>query len=1108
MDINKVINRKGEEVDLDYNKILNRLTNLINMEPKLNISPHFITIKTIEGIYDKIHTYELDELSSKICGSLITVNPDYSKLASRIEINNLHKETSECFIETLYNANSYFDSNNENIILIDPKLIKFAEIYKNEINSNIDYSRDYNFEYFGILTLKKAYLLKHINKNRNIIIERPQHLYMRVALGIHLCYVDNSGRLNDKYSFDEVIKTYDLLSNGYYSHATPTLFNAGTLRSSLASCFLLNMKDNLENIYDVLKETAMISKWSGGIGVCSTNVRAKGSLIKGTNGISDGLVPMLKVFNDSACYVNQGGGKRKGSTAVYLEPWHADINEFLDLKKPIGDEMLRARDLFLALWIPDIFMDRLIESIEQNKNVLWSLMCPSECPLLTSTYGEEFTSNYIKYEKEKKYKRQVNIQDLWRHIMEIQQEAGMPYIMYKDHVNRKCNQNNQGIIQSSNLCVHGDTLILTRLGYYKIKDLINMDIDLWNGEEWSKSSIKKTNINQKLLEVNTSDGGSLKCTYYHKFHIFKDNKIIIKEAQSLTIGDTIIKYNFPVVHGNEVGNIKNPYTHGYYCGNGITQYDENNNIEYMFIDINNMNNNLLDRLAYTKYCEYQNKVRIILNNDLPNKYEVPINGTLENKLEWLAGYIDSIGILYTDDEHNSYIQLISNNFILYKIKLLANTLGLNPILDNNILLLDEYDTYNLFNTLNIQTLLFDKVSSKPCRNNKEITIKSIEKIDGFYDTYCFNEPKKNRGIFNGILTGNCAEINIYTDEYQTGVCNLASITLPKYIKYENNEPYFDYDKLYEVVREVTFNLNKVIDNNYYPTEKGKYSDYLNKPIGIGVSGLADVFILFKCSYTSNKAKELNKKIFETIYYSSINASIDLSIKFSKTYKNFNTSMLAKGILQPDLWNIIPSFDKWNWDLLRNKVIKHGCYNSLNIALMPTASTASILGTSENFEPITSNMYVRRVLSGTFQIVNKYLVQDLIKLNIWNDTLKQKIIANDGSVQGIDEIPRHIQEIYKTAYEYKLKDLIDMDRDRGAYVCHSCSSNRFIEKVTTNKLTSLHIYAYKQGLKTSSYYIRIKTRADAIKFNVDYNINKEINDKKNNIEQEECNMCSA
>lgn len=1087
-DINKVINRRGEEVDLDYNKILNRLTNLINMEPKLNISPHRITIKTIEGIYNKIHTYELDELSSKICGSLITTNPDYSKLASRIEISNLHKETSECFLQTVYNANSYKNKNNEYIVLLNQKLIKFVEYYKEQINECINYSRDYNFEYFGILTLKKSYLLKNINENRNIILERPQHLYMRVAIGIHLCYTNDEGKLNDPYDIHDVLNTYDLLSQGYYSHATPTLFNAGTNTPSLSSCFLLNIDDNLNHIYKTLSDTAKISKWSGGIGICSTNIRSKGSLINGTNGVADGLVPMLKVFNDSACYVNQGGGKRKGSTAIYIEPWHSDISEFLDLKKPIGDEMLRARDLFLALWIPDIFMMRLNKSISTGQNIYWSLFCPNECPLLAQTYGEEFTKCYIEYENKKKYRKQISIQDLWRHILEIQMESGMPYIMYKDHVNRKCNENNLGIIKSSNLCVHGDTLVLTDQGYEKIEDLAGMHVNIWNDGEFSESLVAQTGENQELLKITTTDGCELQCTYYHKFKIISgsQNKYTKEiEAQDLKIGDALIKCNFPTINGDSNNDMLYPYTNGLYSG-------EKN-----------------------------------INQD---KFDVPhTNSSLQCKLQWLAGYMDTNGII-CENENAICIQItcIHKEFLM-KVKLLCNTLGTNPRIMDPIksdlyncktiwkLLFNTSDTYYLYNNLQLPTkrLIFN--SNKPSKDIcKFIKIQSIEKVEGLYNTFCFNEPIKHQGIFNGIITGNCTEITIYTDTDNIGVCNLASITLPKYIEYdEQNKPYFNYEKLFDVVKIATYNLNKVIDNNYYPVPEGKFSDKMNRPIGIGVSGLADVFIILRYAYTSPEAKDLNKKIFETMYYASIDASIDLSIKLNTNYHNFNSSMLAMGQLQPDLWGITPSFNKWDWDKLRLRLKKYGSYNSMNIALMPTASTASILGTSENFEPITSNMYIRRVLSGTFQIVNKYLINDLIDLGIWNDTIKQKIIANDGSVQDIQEIPLKIQEIYKTSWEYKIKDLIDMDRDRGAYICQASSSNRFMAEPDTNKLTSMHLYAWKQGLKTSSYYLRTKTISNAVKFNVDVNIIKETEQRKKEknkstiVDEEElCQMCSA
>lgn len=804
-----VINRHGDIVPLDFNKILIRLNNLINIKPVLHIKAERIAQKTISMMVNNITTYELDMLSAKICGSLITEQYDYNLLASRIVISNLHKETDDCFLKTVETIDNLLNENGERINLILPKLLLFTKNYYKEIQELINYDRDFYFDYFGINTLMKSYLLKDNMKDINNIIERPQHLWMRVSIGIHLCYTDDNGYFNGDYDFEDVKKTYDLLSNKYMTNATPTLFNAGTKNAALSSCYLLEVPDNLDGIYKTLKDTASISKYSGGIGINVTKVRSKGTIIKKTNGRSDGIIPMLKMYNDSALYVSQGGGKRKGSTAVYIEPWHADIEGFLDLKKPIGDENRRARDIFLALWIPDIFMRRLIKAIEnKNEVVYWSLMCPNKCINLINTYGDEFDKHYIEYEKNKKYNKQVNILKLWNHILEIQMESGVPYISYKDHVNRKCNQNNIGTINCSNLC---------------------------------------------------------------------------------------------------------------------------------------------------------------------------------------------------------------------------------------------------------------------------------------------------------------NEINIYTDTKQTGVCNLSSICLSMFVNFDSdNKPSFDYNKLFEVSKQATINLNKVIDSNDLPVDEAIYSDKRNRPIGLGIQGLASVFMLFKTSFTSDLAKELNKNIFETIYYGALTASNELSKKYGP-YDTYEGSMISKGLLQFDLWNITPTSGLWDWDSLRNDIKQYGVYNSLLTALMPTASTASIMGNTENFEPITSNMYVRNVLSGNFQIVNKYLIKDLIELNLWNHELKQKIVAHEGSVQDIDEIPQNIKDIYKTVWEYKLSDLIDMDKDRNAYVCQSTSSNRYMVDCTTNKLTKMHIYTWKCGLKTSSYYIRTKT-VNAVKFTVDPKYlkkeSKAVNTSTNYDEEEVCIPCSA
>jgi ribonucleoside-diphosphate reductase alpha chain len=1081
---------------------------------------------------NNISTRELDNISANICASMITTNPDYGKLAARIEINNLHKETYENYYEMLLEAENYYDKDGEKINLVDNKLIKFAKKYNDTIQFILNYENDYNFTYFGIKTLKKSYLLKHIkidNANGNVnnkILERPQHMFLRVAIGINFNKIDDEGFTNSDI-LDEIFNTYSLMSNNYYTHATPTLFNAGTCRQSLSSCFLLSINDNLQNIYKTLSDTAMISKWSGGIGVHCSQVRAKNSLIKSTNGTSEGLIPMLKVYNDSAIYVSQGGNKRKGSTAVYLEPWHADIMEFLDLKKPIGDENLRARDLFLALWIPDIFMKRLESALKSNSPVYWSLFCPNIAKKLADTYGKEFENLYIDYENKKMYNKQILITEVWKKILEIQMESGNPYLMFKDHVNRKCNQNNLGTIKSSNLCVHGDTLILTKDGYYPIKELANKNVEIWNGSEFSLSPVRKTNINQELLSIKTNDGCELKCTRYHKFYITegsRNNKIIIKEAQELKESDKIIKCSFPVIEGNSKFDFKYSYTHGYYCGDGTNYKNNDNSRKYAVIDLYHNKQQLGAYMEYNHKLETDiknNKTRYILHSDINNKYDVPINASLDCKLQWLAGFIDADGyICKNKDSRCIQVSSIHKEF-LYNVKLLCNTLGTNPKItlmrkesqklmpDNKglgeyklynckeiyRLLFNVFDTYHLYNNLNLPTKrLINNINTLPQRDaRKFIKITSVSNIEELHDTYCFNEPKEHKGIFNGILSGNCAEINIYTDKDNIGVCNLSSICLPKFVEYdEENKPYYNYKKLFEISKIVTYNLNKVIDNNVYPVPEGKYADHQNRPIGIGVQGLADVFFKFKIPFTSDMAKDLNKKIFETIYFGALTASCELAKTYGP-YDNYHSSMVAKGKLQFDLWDITPS-NLWNWEELRYNIEKYGIRNSLLTALMPTASSSQIMGNFESFEPITSNMFTRNTLSGTFQIINKYLIEDLIKLNIWNDNLKQKIIANTGSVQNISEIPENIKEIYKTVWEIKQRDLITMDADRSAYVCQSSSSNRYMSNPTNNKLTSMYLYAWKMGLKTGCYYLRSQAAASSIKFTIDPKLLKDMANK--------------
>ena len=750
-----VVKRDGRHESVKFEKITARIEKLCYGLDTNYVNTIDIAKKVINGIYDGVTTVELDNLAAETAASLTTSHPDYAKLAARIAISNLHKTTSKSFSNTMKRLYTYIDpKTGENASLISKEA--YGVIKKNAalLDSTIIYDRDFSYDYFGFRTLERSYLMKLDGK----VVERPQHMLMRVAVGIHMDDIE------------AVIETYNLLSEKWFTHATPTLFNAATPKPQMSSCFLLTMKDDsIDGIYDTLKQTAKISQSAGGIGLSIHNVRATGSYIKGTNGVSNGIVPMLRNFDMTARYVDQGGGKRKGSFAIYLEPWHADVFAFLDLKKNHGKEELRARDLFYALWIPDLFMKR----VENNEE--WSLFCPNEAPGLADCYGEEFEKLYEKYEREGRYRQQVKAQDLWFEILEAQMETGTPYMLYKDAANKKSNQKNLGTIKSSNLCTE------------------------------------------------------------------------------------IIEYTAP-----------------------------------------------------------------------------------------------------------------------------------------------------------------DEVA----------------------------------------------------------VCNLASIALPKFVK----DGSFDHQKLYDVTYTATKNLNKVIDRNFYPVPEAEYSNKRHRPIGLGIQGLADTFLLLRMPFESAEARGLNKDIFETMYFAAMTASKDLA-KEEGPYETFKGSPVSKGIFQFDMWGVTPDSGRWDWTALKKEVKKHGVRNSLLMAPMPTASTSQILGNNETFEPYTTNIYNRRVLSGEFIVVNKHLLKDLIALGLWNDNMKNKLIQANGSVQDIAEIPQNIKDLYKTVWEISQKAIIDMAADRGAYVCQSQSMNIHIQNPNFGKLTSMHFYAWKAGLKTGMYYLRSKAATDAIKFTV-------------------------
>ncbi|KAL7245858.1 hypothetical protein ACSBR2_001064 [Camellia fascicularis] len=777
-----VIKRDGRQESVHFDKITARLKKLSYGLSSEHCDPVLVAQKVCAGVYKGVTTTQLDELAAETAAAMTTHHPDYASLAARVAVSNLHKNTMKSFSETIKVMYYFCDKKSgQKASLVADDVYEIIMKNAARLDSEIIYDRDFDYDYFGFKTLERSYLLKVDGK----VVERPQHMLMRVSVGIH------------KDDIDSAIKTYNLMSQRWFTHASPTLFNAGTPQPQLSSCFLVCMKeDSIEGIYDTLKECAVISKSAGGIGVSVHNIRATGSYIRGTNGTSNGIVPMLRVYNDTARYVDQGGGKRKGAFAIYLEPWHADIFEFLDLKKNHGKEEHRARDLFYALWVPDLFMERVRDDGE------WSLFCPNEAPGLADCWGDEFEILYTRYEKEGKAKKAVSARKIWFEILSSQIETGTPYMLFKDSCNRKSNQQNLGTIKSSNLCTE------------------------------------------------------------------------------------IIEFSSPT---------------------------------------------------------------------------------------------------------------------------------------------------------------------------------------------------------------------------ETAVCNLASIALPRYVREkgvpiesqpskmvgsrDSKNRYFDFDKLAEVTATITANLNKTIDINYYPVEKAKRSNLRHRPIGIGVQGLADTFILLGLAFDSSEAQQLNKDIFETIYYHALKASSAMAAK-DGPYETYHGSPVSKGILQVDMWAVMPS-ERWDWTTLREMISKNGVRNSLLVAPMPTASTSQILGNNECFEPYTSNIYSRRVLSGEFVVVNKHLLHDLSEMGLWSSALKNKIIYENGSVSNIPEIPEELKAIYKTVWEIKQKTLVDMAIDRGCYIDQSQSLNIHMDQPDPGKLTSLHFYAWSKGLKTGMYYLRTRAAADAIKFTVDTSfLNKE------------------
>lgn len=1367
-----------------------------------------------DTVPQKMITNDFYNYVADFCVAKSSKHFDYNILASRICVDRLHKTTSSDILEV---AEMLYNNNGVDNPLVSKTFLNNIKRFHKKLNDVIDMDRDYLFDYFGIKTLERSYLLKTYDSNKKkSIVERPQHMIMRVAVGIHGANIDAA------------IETYEYISNRYFTHATPTLFNAGTNRQQLSSCYLLSMDDSLDSIMHIMSESAKISKYAGGIGIALSSIRAKGSIIRGTNGLSDGLVPLCNVLNKLARYVNQGG-KRPGSIACfvadtevftanegvkkiqdvkigdlvvthenrlkpveqvhknllgdrkiykleveknkdiyvtgnhrfwsfytknmlagwnsikdmkdlmddvknecyisiptetnivnakdykitddfakfigiligykigltsdkdniikackeifgtpydldydddeivnellnckhthtylpnmvfswsknlvnsliagliiatttidlcikteynatlklsneklmtqlyhlcrnngisvsinvsfdntkvtgthgsidrsidrgvmssdsycmsiplnkeidnkflkilsitetdrndeyvytlgvkddhsytvegliaencYVEPWHADIYEFMELRKTSsGNDENRSRDLFLASWIPDLFMKR----VEADQ--VWSLMCPDECPNLDRTHGDEFDALYLQYEKDGKFKKQVKARDLWNHLLQCQIETGFTYMCYKDNSNNKSNQKNLGTIRCSNLCVHGDTLILTDEGQIQISTLENKKVNVWNGNEWSNVTIKKTAVGVDLIRVSLSNGSYIDCTPEHKFYTQTNywSKEIETQASELKVGDKLIKIpELPTITYKENEPFDYAYTHGFFCGDGTTYNSYDKKKLYPKAYLYGEKKKLLKYLDYESKSEYEPSDRydLVLPKKLRPKFEVPMYASIENRLRWLEGYVDADGTIVKNGTNESLQITSTNSDFINNVKLMIQTLGVESKVTLNKkarkeLMPDgkggqkEYNCKPIYRCLisstglyklstigfNPKRLKFEKREPKRCAEHFTKVV-SVTPSYKNVDTFCFTEPKRHKGVFNGILTGQCSEIIEYTDANTIAVCNLASICLPRFVYDNNGKKEFDFDLLEKITRIIVRNLNKVIDINYYPTDSTEKSNKKHRPIGIGIQGEADVFNLFGYSYESESAEILNKLIFETIYFASIDESKELAKKYGH-YVSFRGSPFSQGKLQYHLWGMetkdLLTKDKYDWDNLVREVQEFGTRNSLLTALMPTAGTSQIMKCYESFEPYISNIFVKTTMAGEFIVINDNLMRDLIKLNLWDEDMRKLIIINNGSIQNIDSIPQYIKDIYKTAFEIKLKSMINLSAGRGPFIDQSQSMNLFMKNPDPSILTSAHFHGWKSGLKTGMYYLRGSPSVNPIQFGID------------------------
>lgn len=1025
-----------------FSKLIEELHNFIidNVKNKeINVEEIINDIK--DSSIDNMNIEEIYEYFSLKCISYVGREPDFDKISVHYILKKLYLNI---------NLNDYTFILNElmEINFLSSKYIEYCKNNIEFINNLLNFENDKLINFFGLKTLLSGYLLK--NKN-NIIIETPQHMFLREAIQVNITNLDNN----------LIKETYYYLSNLYYTHATPTLFNSGSKYPQLSSCYLLQCGDSIDEIGKSISDMMKISKWAGGIGINLSDVRSKGSKIKSNNGKSDGIIPLCKVIETVAIYVNQSG-KRKGAIACYLEPWHGDIFSFIDLRRNIGNELERTRDLFLGLWIPDLFMKCVQTEKDGEKN--WYLMSSDVCEGLTDSYGEKFEELYYKYVDEGKYIKQVSSKELYNKILESQIETGMPYFLYKDSCNEKSNQKNLGTIKNSNLCVAGNTHIITSKGFVEIKNFADQKINVWNGYEFTSVEIKKTGNHQTLHKIEFDNGEELYCTPYHKFYIQENEEKKEIRADDLKNNMEIIDFHFPYLEGS------NHYENTYFVG-----------------------------IQYAKNIIKKNKY-----HSLNHLYDT----TLYSRTQFLQGFFD---------ECSSYKNICKSKYPLIEIKKIINTMGMDCKI-----MMNSDDCYNIYFTQKNIDILTKNYNFNICRidenaekvniihlvENEKIKVVNIIKNITKEDTYCFNDEKKHLGVFNGIVTGNCSEIVEYSSNDEIAVCNLASISLPKFV---NDNKQFDFELLGKITELSTFTLNNVIDVNFYPVEETKNSNFKHRPIGLGVQGLIDTYQKMGYSFDSIEAMNLNKKIFECIYYHSIKKSIEIAKKDGH-YSSFKGSPFSEGKLQFHLWNKnvedleienMPSFD---WNNIINDIQIYGTRNSLLTAIMPTGSTSQIMGNYECIEPYSSNILIRTTGKREFIVVNKNLIQDLKDLNLWNNELYNELLFFEGSVQKMN-VPDYIKKIYKTSYELQQKFIVQQSLDRGIFIDQSQSLNTFLNEPDKDKLSRAHFYGWKNGIKTGLYYLRTKPAVNANKFGIDVEKQQQLK-KKLKCNDEVCLMCSA